>query len=1228
MESLKELLTPYIKSQLDKKLENVTNPIFVFIGIEQYVDISMFESYIADKETFLLNGNDRVFTTAWFAKVFNLLVSPQTSNKYTILSFPQFSYLINYIQPSIFEDRLIIVQDGFRSLLPLNRKEYIETTIQENIEERAKEMPIYMAEQFLIEGNYYYSIKTLLDDFSTLYIFNEQKKLELLSDDNCHKVIDIVSDPHGIDVFINSCLAEGTFEGKSIIVKLFKKQPMNESVKAMLEKINWLLSQFGSQIFELDESEIDKNYQASNETITLLHQYWGQDASFRTLRVYKNPDYNKEIVDISQGLIVETIINEYKKSKTNEETRDLFLTAPTGAGKSLLFQLPAFFVSSQGDVTIIVSPLIALMKDQVEQIKTDRGFAKVCYINSELSLIDRDRVIDYCKNGEIDVIYLSPELLLSYDIKFFIGERKLGLLVVDEAHLITTWGRDFRVDYWFLGQHINKIRKNNNYRFPMVAVTATAIYGGENDMVFDSVNSLYMHNPHIYIGEVKRNNITFVINNHDRYKGRYDDAKLNETVSFIERIAEEGVKTIVYAPYKKQISNIINHLHNNENNNIAVAYHSDITADAKTLAYQRFKSNQTKVMVATKAFGMGVDIPDIQLVYHHAPSGLLPDYVQEVGRAARIPSMKGFAALNYAVEDQRYSKTLYGMSALRHYQLREVLNKIHKIYKANNDQRNMLVSSDDFSYIFDNSLDIEQKVMTSLMMIEKDYLAKYRFNVLIARPKKLFVKVYCMVNRLGVNLLSIDHPGCFTKIFDKTNDYSIVELDLDKIWRLKFSDRSFPLIKRAFYEGTLFTGDLIDVRPQIKVIFTITEDYNTIYNKLESTLNAIQIFFDNISGFFTELDFDKSLSKYFSSDILRKKIITFILTTYSDKYKGVDNDAFLQSRRSSTQKVTYRIINRLYANKFATLKRRFVNIFGNGMRGNTSSTFSSHNSQYLIENIRLGSLLELLGVGAYETRGGEKPMIFIRINDPRRIERDAKNADYKNSLLSSIENRHKSSSDIFDHFFLNSFSNEERWRFIEDFFLGESNEELFAKYPDNGNRNHIDIIQFVKIHNSGENILIDNLAKDIKDILEFPPRESGRYSGSDLLTLDKITHSINEWLMENPVELDKARKKFSLILHPDVYTVLVSKLKTEHFSYYRDSLGLNLVLSFPGYNNPVKALVPYCENPVKFYKWFRKNEDKVYLTKKDYIQLLVNVNNIKPDALVKKDREILKNKKA
>ena len=102
----------------------------------------------------------------------------------------------------------------------------------------------------------------------------------------------------------------------------------------------------------------------------------------------------------------------------------------------------------------------------------------------------------------------------------------------------------------------------------------------------------------------------------------------------------------------------------------------------------------------------------------------------------------------------------------------------------------MLVSADDFSYIFDNALDNDQKVMTSLMMIEKDYLAKYRFNVLIARPKKLFVKVYCRVNRYGLQLLKQKYKGCFTELRAVTDELTVVELDLDKIWKKSFRQKT------------------------------------------------------------------------------------------------------------------------------------------------------------------------------------------------------------------------------------------------------------------------------------------------------------------------------------------------------------------------------------------------------------------------------------------------------
>ena len=237
--------------------------------------------------------------------------------------------------------------------------------------------------------------------------------------------------------------------------------------------------------------------------------------------------------------------------------------------------------------------------------------------------------------------------------------------------------------------------------------------------------------------------------------------------------------------------------------------------------------------------------------------------------------------------------------------------------------------------------------------------------------------------------------------------------------------------------------------------------------------------------------------------------------------------------------------------------------------------------------------------------------------------RDATDTNYRNSLLTNIERRHKSSSDIFDHFFLHSFENEDRWNFIEDFFLGESNDELFAKYP-GGERNHIDIVSYVKSH-MGESYQESSksMNKGKNGISTFEPKEGKKYYSNDLLTIDGLTRRVGKWLIEAPMELDKVRRKFNLSIDKEIYTVLMSKLRNYHFPYYRDSVGLKLKIEFPGYDQPVMASVPYQNEPVKFYTWWRKNEDKVAMSKKELIELLIKVNEMNPNALVKKHREIL-----
>ncbi len=1223
MITINEYYTELISDRIYKYESTKPNQIFVLLGQSSLVDINKFADKLSDIDTFNIESDEQVFNKEWFSKLFTIL---NINKDFHLISFPQFSYLINYIDPTFFIDRIVIIKDNLRQLYPIKKNLYLETEQKENIEYRPEKLPIYQAEQIANNGLYYYSIKTPLDSFNSIDIFEKEKELNFSRNENL-EFIDVGSDPYSIDFFINDCIKNNDFK-KEAVVKYFSKQPMNKEIYENLKKLNSLMNVFGGTLYLLEEQSIKSDYIVNETTRKLLFKYWGENSSFRNLTIYKNPNISNEVAEVSQGNLVDIIINEYENSKNNEPCRDLFLTAPTGSGKSLLFQLPAFYVSEKGDVTIVVSPLIALMKDQVNAIIKDRQYDKVAYINSELSLIDRDRVIESCKNGDIDILYMSPELLLSYDITHFIGFRKLGLLVIDEAHLITTWGRDFRVDYWFLGNHIRKIRKYNKdkFSFPMVAVTATAIYGGANDMVFDSIDSLVIHNPHIFIGKVKRSDIEFIVNNYEKFSRNYESSKTSQTIEFIKKINNLDLKTLVYTPYTRHIRQIIDQLSANQLD-IATGYYGSLDSLNKEFAYRQFKSGEKNIMISTKAFGMGVDISDIQVVYHHAPSGLLPDYVQEIGRVARKPEIRGFAALNYSSQDQRFTKALHGMSALRQYQIKEVLKKLHKSYLKNNQARNLLLSVDDFGHIFENALDLDQKVLTALMMIEKDYLAKNRFNVIIARPKKLFVKVFARISEQHLNIIPNKYSKSYNIIHSMGNGYYILEIDLDKLWYDHFVNKSFPLLKREFYTGKLLKGENIELIPQLKMSFERLDNYRSVFNSLQDFLNSVQIILANNEGFFKQEDFQEKLDNVLQDNEKAEKLSKFILSTYSGRLTQpgvIEPNAFLQLRRG-IDGFEYRVFSTQYLASFKSLLNRLDKLFGK-VDSNTVERYVTNKEINAINYVRLGYFLEMLELGTFEIKGGENPMVFVRINDPTRIARDYNNPNYTNSLLGKTLERHYLSNQIFDHFFLRSFSNEERWDFIEDFFLGSDVDSLLEKYK-GGEANNIDIIEYLKKKDLTKYKIQKNEGEET-NIHIFHPNQEQFYYLNNLLTIEnKIntrTMKVSEWLSEDPVTFDIIRKEKGFKIHKEVFDILISKLRVFHPEYFRDALGLKARIHFKGYDEPVQAVVPYYSQPLEFYLWWCSNPDAVNMTLEEKVKLFDKIYMIDPSVLKNKHKRMIR----
>ena len=557
-----------------------------------------------------------------------------------------------------------------------------------------------------------------------------------------------------------------------------------------------------------------------------------------------------------------------------------------------------------------------------------------------------------------------------------------------------------------------------------------------------------------------------------------------------------------------------------------------------------------------------------------------------------------------------------------------MLKKIHKAYIKNNKSRNLLLSVDDFGHIFENAIDLDQKVLTALMMIEKDYLARNRFNVLIARPKKLFVKVYARIKDDHLSVMQHNYPNTYKEVVSLANGNSILEINLDQLWYQYFNDKSFPILKREFYTGYLFKKDEIELIPQIKISFERLDPFQKIYDTLTLFFENIKEIFSQFGGsYFNQKQFVDELFKFMDDKSKSEKIGKFILSSYSGRLiqPGViESNAFLQQKRD-IDGYKYRVYNTQYLASFNALSKRLTTLFG-ATESTTVNRYVTNKESNSVNYVRLGYFLEILELGTFEIKGGENPMVFIRINDPSRIEKDSLINNYRNTLLSKTLERHQLSNQIFDHFFLRSFSNEQRWDFIEDFFLGSDVDALLNKHK-GGEANDLDIISFLK-SNATPLKSKPNRLDDKNNIHIFFPKQDYFYKEGDLLTLKNElgtrTMKISQWLSSDPILFDKTRKKFDLKIDSKIFDILVSRLKANHFEYFKKSLELNMRIDFDGYERQVKAVVPFKDVPIKFYQWWLENPDKVFISFKHKLELFDRVYLLKPSILKREHKKLIK----
>lgn len=985
--------------------------------------------------------------------------------------YEEFLTISNQLE-ELFDGEVIIVENNyFDNIYPINYTSDILNQIEryagfinsESIQDADKEIK-YLSE-------YVSDINKIEDEMFITYIDRSEEvqatvikaldisniSISLIEAGNIDHYIEFSSSNMNDLLRLKLEILKGNIESGSIINILAERSILknNDLLNSIKSLICYVIDKFKVQVLyrnRISHKEINPEY------LAILKKYWGSN-NFRVLDFYENPDDSINKIQISQGELIQSIVEQVEAATNGPKYRDIFITAPTGAGKSVLFQVPAIYSAEIYNlITIVLSPLKALMVDQVRQLK-EKGINYVEYINSDLSQVQKEEIINRVKVGEVSILYISPEFLLAYDIRTIIGEtRKLGLLVIDEAHLVTTWGRDFRVDYWYLGTYIKRLRSNNLNgdigNFVIASFTATAVYGGNDDMVYETIDSLYMKNPIKYLGNTRRTNIGFKIENWEK-EYSYAEERQQKTINRIIELIKANKKAIVYAPYRRHIDELME-LIPMEYATRVVKYYGTLDAIHKDFYEEKFRTGEANIMLATKAFGMGVDISDIEVVYHHAPTGNLCDYVQEIGRAGRTQSSKGVALQDFnAKYDLNFSKILYGLSSMRQYQLKEILKKLYSIYKQVR-RRNFLINAETFSYLFQDEQDYENKIKNALLLLEKDLEKRYAYPVLIVRPKSLFSKAYAAVpSSIEKKFLASKYSDYAkkiseaqsTKIYGNGNQGSeivvtdigpIYEFDLKKLWEDLYSDISFPMLKKNFYSLELF--DFADnIVPRYKLAISLNNAIDVTTKQLEKSIESIiECFESNRKGFFTRDDFAELIRKHFNNEAVVRKVVNTFIDLFIIKQGAENKYSFIQ-KRTINDIEEFRIINRQYHRTFRDLQNRFVELCKNqGKDENILCKYLAvkQNDLYMI----LSYVLEAFSLGSYEVKGGESPEIFIRINDPSKIRSLGNDSSrYSNTILKDIKDRQRRSSKILEKFFTELDKDETRWDFIEEYFLGKIN---------------------------------------------------------------------------------------------------------------------------------------------------------------------------------------------
>ncbi|MCD4713818.1 MAG: RecQ family ATP-dependent DNA helicase [Clostridiales bacterium] len=389
--------------------------------------------------------------------------------------------------------------------------------------------------------------------------------------------------------------------------------------------------------------------------------------------------------------------------------KSLLAVFPTGGGKSITFQIPALMAGRMTKgLTVIISPLQSLMKDQVDNLER-KGITDAVTINGLLDPIERSKAFERVESGSAKILYLSPESLRSRSIEHLLMGRRIERFVIDEAHCFSVWGQDFRVDYLYIAEFMKKLveMKSLQTMIPVSCFTATA-----KQNVVSDIKNYFKENLDLdldlYSASAARKNLTYkVIQCKDQDK--YDILR--------NLIIEKQCPTIVYVSKTKLAYSLADRLATDGYR--AKCYHGKMDNKEKSQNQDLFTRGEVDVMVATSAFGMGVDKSDVGLVVHFQISNSLENYVQEAGRAGRDEHIEADCFVLFDDDDLNAHFTLLNQTKLSIQDIGQIWKAIKEITKHRNKVSQSALEIARKAGWDDSIMDIETRVRTAISALEQ-----------------------------------------------------------------------------------------------------------------------------------------------------------------------------------------------------------------------------------------------------------------------------------------------------------------------------------------------------------------------------------------------------------------------------------------------------------------------------------------------------------------------------